>query len=424
MVGPAPGSPHRLDPLRSVTIDAATKGFPAVGASVPVGDVVGLGWRLRDLQLPVMVIRDAALSHNVALMAAYCRRHGVELAPHGKTTMAPQLWARQLEAGAWGISTATVQQARVARAAGVRRILVANLLADRGSAEWVVGQLADPSVELICCVDSDEGVDLIEERIRDAPRKLDVLVELGHAGGRTGCRTVREAVALARRVAASPAVSLAGVTGYEGTVCRDRTAPCLDLVAAYLDEVRKLADAVLGEGLTDERDRPIVSVGGSAFFDLVVDRVRAGGARVILRSGCYLTHDSGLYERISPLAGEEAALRFRPAIEVWTSVLSRPEPELAILGMGRRDVPFDEGLPSPHSVWAASGGTVDARGMLVVEGLNDQHAYCHVPAGFRLEVGDMVGSGVSHPCTAFDKWRVIPLLDDDDRVVEAVATFF
>jgi D-serine dehydratase len=173
----------------------------------------------------------------------------------------------------------------------------------------------------------------------------------------------------------------------------------------------------------------VISAGGSRFFDLVAERLREpwpsdAPVQVVLRSGCYLTHDSGVYERTSPFAGEDADRRFHPAMEIWGSVLSRPEPELAILGFGRRDVPFDEGFPVPTKIRTASGETVRVEGRFAVTALNDQHAYAQVEADRSLEVGDLVACGISHPCSAFDRWRAIPVLDERNRVVDAVATFF
>jgi D-serine deaminase-like pyridoxal phosphate-dependent protein len=105
-------------------------------------------------------------------------------------------------------------------------------------------------------------------------------------------------------------------------------------------------------------------------------------------------------------------------------VLSRPEPELALLGLGRRDVPYDQGYPRPMAVVRRDGSSEGIDGRVEVTALNDQHAFCRMEAGARLEVGDLVRCGISHPCSAFDRWRVIPVLDDGDRVVDAVATFF
>jgi D-serine deaminase-like pyridoxal phosphate-dependent protein len=379
-----------------------------------------------------MVLRETALAHNLSVMADYCSAWGVDIAPHGKTTMAPQLWERQLAAGAWGITAATVGQARVMRAEGVDRVLIANEVVDPVAIAWMAEQLADPACELLCYVDSDRTVDILDAGLHEAgaDRTLGVLVELGFEGGRTGCRTIPEAVHVATRVASSDRLRLAGVSGYEGTICQDRSPECLTRVIAYLDRLRELTSTLIDTGAApDGADRMVLSAGGSAFFDVVVDRLRGpwpNGAdvRVVLRSGCYLTHDSGIYERLSPLPSRDGARGFQPAMELWAHVLSRPEPELALFGFGKRDVPFDIDLPLPVVIRRASAGTVDANGGLEITSLNDQHAYARVRADLALEPGDVVGFGISHPCTAFDKWRIIPVLDDDDRVVDAIATCF
>jgi D-serine deaminase-like pyridoxal phosphate-dependent protein len=414
-------------PLDGVAIDAATKGFPPVREPVPLAAVGELGWTLDDLQPPVLVLRRSALEHNLALMADYCRRSRVALAPHGKTTMAPQLWRRQLDAGAWGITAATAVQARVMRASGVRRILVANELTDPGSIRWAARDLAAEAGELVCYVDSERGVGLLEDGLRDAgaPRRLPVLVELGHRDGRTGCRDAEDAAAIGRAVARSRYLRLAGVAGYEGTIAKDRDQDSLARVRAFLDAMRALASRLLEEGVLGAG--AIVSAGGSHFFDLVVERLGEGwpvDVLVVLRSGCYLTHDHGFYERASPFANEAPERRFLPAAEAWGSVLSRPEPGLALLGLGRRDVPFDQGLPRPLHVRHPGGASEEVDGRLEISALNDQHAFCRVEEGLALAPGDLVGCGISHPCTAFDRWRVIPVLDDADVVLDAVATFF
>ncbi|MEO8423541.1 MAG: alanine racemase [Actinomycetota bacterium] len=377
-----------------------------------------------------MILRERALAHNLALMAEYCRAWGVDISPHGKTTMAPQLWRRQLDAGAWGITAATVTQARVMRAAGVPQILLANELVDAVSIDWAAAQLADPAFAFVCYVDSDRGVDILEERLRalHPDRPLSVLVELGFEGGRTGCRTIPEAVHVAGRVASSDVLHLSGVAGYEGTICHDRSPECLALVLDYLDRLSELTRTMIDAGTFDGGERIVLTAGGSAFFDLVVDRLRGpwpgdADVRVVLRSGCYVTHDSGIYERVSPLPARDGDRGFQPALELWGSVLSRPEPGLALLGFGKRDVPFDIDMPIPQVVRSGADAW-DVAGRLTIRELNDQHAYGTVIPGTSLEVGDVVGCGLSHPCTAFDKWRVIPVLDDDDRVVDAIATYF
>lgn len=134
---------------------------------------------------------------------------------------------------------------------------------------------------------------------------------------------------------------------------------------------------------------------------------------------------TSVYERNSPLfAATDPGGRFLPAFGAWDAVLSRPETRVVVVGLGKRDVPSDIDLPVPLRIRRSTGSFTDAAG-IVVRRLMDQHAICDVGgSGAPPDVGDLVAFGVSHPCTAFDRRRVIPVVDDDDRVVDAVATMF
>jgi D-serine deaminase-like pyridoxal phosphate-dependent protein len=411
--------------LGDVRIDATTKGWPAIEAPVALADVAGAGWMLEDLRLPTMVLRRSALEHNVALMRSYCRERGVALAPHGKTTMAPQLWSMQLEAGAWGITAATVQQAAVMRAVGVDRILIANEVTDARAIEWLAADTAAAAGDraaVTCYVDSIGGVRTLAAALGEGPPQP-VLVELGFEGGRTGCRTIDGALEVAEAVTRAPRLLLAGVAAYEGTLRHDRQASSLDAVRGFLATVRELVDRLVERGALGAR--AMVTAGGSLYFDLVVDELgdRDDGVGLLLRSGCYLTHDTGVYERSSPFAGQPDGRRFRSAMEAYGAVLSAPEPRLALVGLGRRDVPWDQGMPRPLRARTAAG-EVDLDGAAEIVDLNDQHAYVRLERDRSVAPGDRVRFGISHPCTAFDRWRVLPVLDDADRVVDGVATFF
>ncbi|WP_299556571.1 alanine racemase [uncultured Mycolicibacterium sp.] len=361
---------------------------------------------------PVCVLSDTALRHNIATMARWCAERGVELAPHGKTHMSPQLLARQLAAGACGVTVAHVGQARVYRAFGVRSIILANELVDPAGLAWVAAELdADPNLELVCWVDSTAGVAAMDAALAaaGAARPLPVCVELGLPGGRTGCRTDGQVDAVTRAVLASPRLRLAGVAGYEAALGQD---PGPAARAGVVDHLRRLRAAALRLAPAFETDTVLVSAGGSYYFDLVA-RELAGDwptglrVRTVLRSGCYLTHDHGGYAQGSPLRD-----RLRPALTVWARVLSRPEPGLALVGMGRRDVSFDQQLPVPLDLPQAR-----------VTRLDDQHAYLTL-AGPDVPVGRWLAFGIAHPCTVFDKWPLLPVLDDAGRVVELVRTFF
>ncbi len=439
--------------LRQRPISACDKGFGCI-APVTAAD---LGARRPGLfggafTLPLLVLRETALRQNIEEMARYCAAAGVDLAPHGKTTMAPQLFARQLSAGAWAMTAATAGHMQVYRAFGVRRIVLANELTDPAGIGWLAAEMAaDPDFDCYVYADSTDGVRLLDEAFGSGQpgRPLPVLVELGYAGGRTGCRTVGQAIVVAEAVRSAPSLRLAGAAGYEGGIGHDRDSATLDAVAGFCRELRKLGEAVreLAPGLAEV----IVTAGGSAFFDVVAAELAASGSgeaglRVVLRSGAYITHDHGLYAGLTPGAAalEPAAARraggaaggreeagqlspvapaLTPAFELWAQVLSRPEPGLALLCAGRRDVAFDTGMPVPLRVRRRGGQQAGAQGMRVT-GLADQHAYLSLPGETGLAPGDLVCLGISHPCTTFDKWRVIPVVDDAYRVVDAIHTFF
>jgi D-serine deaminase-like pyridoxal phosphate-dependent protein len=404
------------------------------GVAVPSDRVGEQGWSLTagDTGTPVAVLREDALRHNAAALQAFCGRNGVELAPHAKTTMSPELIALQLAAGAWGLTVAVPHQASVLLALGVPRILVANEIADPVAIGELVRQAAAVGTELLCYVDSPAGVRLAQAGVGaggGSGGRLSVLVEVGHSGGRTGVRTVPQALQVAADVAASPGLRLAGVAGYEGTVGTDRDDVTLAAVDAFLDLVARVYRELDDAGLLQPGER-VVTAGGSVFFDRVAARLgplRERGATVVLRSGCYLSHDDGFYSRVTPGTAQlwgEAALQ--PALEVWARVVSRPEPGLALLDAGRRDLSHDLGLPVVR--WRVRDGVRVAAGGLEVTGLADQHTFVRVdpqhPPAADLAVGELVGLGVSHPCTTFDKWRMLFLVDRHDRVTGAARTLF
>jgi D-serine deaminase-like pyridoxal phosphate-dependent protein len=381
---------------------------------------------------PVLVLRDSAVEHNLAAMAGYSASAGVSLAPHGKTTMAPQLVARQFDHGAWAVTAASVSQARLYRRFGFPRVLIANEVVDPVAVTWIAGQLADASFDLVCYVDSVEGVRVLEEGLAaaGAERPLSVLVEVSTKAGRAGCRDSATAVRVAAAIRQSRMLRLVGVSGFEGILSLHRDEESMRPVHSQLAHIRRCTEEIAAAGHFVGLDEVIVSAGGSAFFPEVVEAMSGGwwpGAkvRVVLRAGCYVTHDSGLYTDVSPfgaiLPGTTA---LRPALELWSRVLSRPEPGLAILDFGVRDATGTFGFPVPFEVRDPAGKNAYPPKDFTITGMNDQHAYLRMPPDTQLGVGSWVGNGVSHPCLAFDRWSVLPLVDDADVVVDLVRTYF
>ncbi|MFJ6559215.1 amino acid deaminase [Streptomyces sp. NPDC091412] len=420
-------STEALARLAEERVDHRFKGLPPDADGLTVGELTAQRRNLftDGFSTPVLALSAERLEHNLKLMETYAARHGLAFAPHGKTSMAPQLFHRQLEHGAWGITLAVPHQVRVARAFGISRVFLANELVDPAALRWVAAELAaDPSFRFVCYVDSVRGVRLMDEALEGAARPVDVVVELGAGeGARTGVRTEAECLAIADAVAAADSLRLVGVAGYEGEV--PQADP--ERVRAWLARLVALAVDLDKAGKFAHTEEIVVSAGGSAWFDTVAE-VFAGIPELsrpvmkLLRSGAYVSHDDGHYRRITPFNRVPAEGALEPAFRLWAQVVSRPSPEQAFANAGKRDAAYDLDLPFAQVV-RRDGVERPATGVEVT-GLSDQHAWLSTASGAELEVGDWVGLGLSHPCTSFDKWPLIPVAEADGTVVEYVRTFF
>jgi len=394
-----------------------------------------------EIALPAAVIHRARLDHNIAWMQQFADAHGVQLAPHGKTTMTPAIFHRQVAAGAWGLTLATPAQARVAAEAGATRVLMANQLVGQQNFADVSKLLQEfPTLEFFCLVDSLENIQQLGQFFSTHEQSLSVLLEYGVAGGRTGCRGGDDARQLCDAIKRWPSLKLAGVETYEGLI----HGPGADgestetRVHQHLESVRDLCVSLIQENRFDT-EQVILSGAGSAWYDLVCDIFTDHDEPRILpviRPGCYVTHDGGIYQQAQ--AAVMARLHqsrhsdccpagdLQSCLEVWAYVQSVPEPGLAILAFGKRDAAYDAGLPVPQTHFRPgrdqSPQSVPAEWELTA--IMDQHAMLRVPPNADIKVGDILALGTSHPCLTFDKWRQILLIDDAFNVVETAETFF
>jgi D-serine dehydratase len=396
----------------------------------------GQDWNLLagDVPWPAAVISESRMAHNLAWMREFIDAYGLTLAPHGKTTMAPALFRRQLEAGAWGITVATVQQARVAAAHGVEHILIANQVVGAANVAMLAELAARRDLDVMCLVDSAGGVDLLGQACEARGARLDVLIELApepdQPGLRTGVRTEEELAAVLKSLVPwLGTLRLAGVEFYEGVLPDEAEVRCFVRRAVAIT-TRLVADGRV------ERAPAILTGAGSAWYDVVAEEsaeaVRDGSVQVLLRPGCYISHDDGLYRAAqegilcrNPVAPRLGA-PLQPALRIWAAVQSIPDPARAVVAMGKRDVAFDAGLPRPVTLFRPGHDSRprDAPGHWEVTGLMDQHAYLAIAPGDDLAVGDVLAFDISHPCLTFDKWRRILVADDDHRVVDVIETFF
>lgn len=421
-----------LRDIPETMLDGRIKGLPGGLAPLPLHDVGSQGWNIHaeDLPLPQMLLKQSAVAHNLDTMRQFCAQCDVSIAPHGKTTMSPQLFKQQLDAGAWGMTAATVEQIQVYRHYGVPRIFMANQLVGKQNIRFIVEELnRDASFDFYCLVDSPHQVEQLAAAAREAglEQRLQVLFEIGTPGGRSGCRTIEDLTATATAVqAGGDVLQAAGVEGHEGII-DDAPEAVLQRIDQFLQFVCTGLRA-LDPALFAEREEILLVAGGSGYFDRVVDIFQnvsvAKPVRIVLCSGCYITHDHELYDGyIKQIIKRGWQHTLLPALEVWAYVQSLPEPGIAILGAGKRDCAFDFKLPIPIKGWRPGYGELSLSDCEIYD-LNDQHAYMRFAGKLDLQVGDMVALGISHPCNAFDKWRFIPIVSDSYDVDDAVLTFF
>ena len=429
--------------MNSSTIASAIsplhKGLGNLDQPLAAGEIAARGWNLlsEDLSLPAAVLYQDKLQHNLTWMQQFIDAYGLKLAPHGKTTMAPRLFQMQVDGGAWGITLATAHQTHVAYRHGVRRVLMANQLVGRQNMSLIAQLIADPGFSYFCLVDSAGQVDQLGSFFQECGQRLQVLLELGVMGGRSGVRDDAQRDSVLAALSRWPdSLALSGIEVYEG-VLSDETA-----VHAFLGRAVDVARRLKAEQQF-QREPFLLSGAGSIWYDVVAEVFSAtdlgSSAEIVLRPGCYLTHDVGAYRvaQARILEHNPVAKRMHsglvPAIHIWAYVHSVPEPGRAIVGMGKRDAAFDSGLPAPALHFrpgqSASGATpapapAPAPAHWSLSKMMDQHAYLDIAAGDDLRPGDMIGFDISHPCLTFDKWRVMPILNERYQVVELIETFF
>ncbi|CAN2242950.1 COG3616 Predicted amino acid aldolase or racemase [actinobacterium SCGC AAA044-D11] len=371
-------------------------------------------------QFPVMVLRDSALEHNITRMASYCKSLGFELAPHVKTPMSPQIAQRQIDAGAWGLTIANFNQARIMFEYGFNRLIIGNEVMEPTSIAEIAKINGSGKGEIIFYIDSLAGLKIAQDSISGVTNaKLNLFMEIGAVGGRAGIRDLDLLKTILDEIAKDDRIFVRGVSGFEGAVPGgDRAGAGIEKLRVFLRHI--VAAAKITAPFIRE-DKIIISAGGSSFFDYVAEEFAKyeGDAHRILRSGGYVSHDHIHYEDLYPFMGAPDSERFYPALELWARVLSVPEPDLAILNFGKRDAGND--LDEPLPILKLNGKPAPFKAE--IEKLNDQHAFMKITPG-SVVVGDIVGCGISHPCTNFDKWRLLPLVNDNYDVIDLVHTHF
>lgn len=421
--------------INKTILDKRIKGIPGSAEPFPLEEISKQGWNIlkEDMPMPLLVLRQSNMNYNLKTFANYLNSHNLSISPHGKTTMSPQIFAKQMKYGAWGITAGTISQVQVMHEYGIKRILLANQLLGRSHLTTVAFLInSDPDFEFYCFVDSIEQFINMQKNLGKTSlnRPIKVLPEIGAMGGRTGTRNEIDLLKLIKIITEDKSGSFlfSGISTYEGVIpdINNGSLPANNFANHVLKIVKNIPS-----NFYKNLDEFIMTGGGSAHFDIIAERFNTLRLnipiRILLRSGCYVTNDHIAYLS----AQEEARLdptrnwnvKLKPALEAWSYVQSIPEVNLAFLTMGKRDIPFDAGLPIPIKRYRPNVGFLDV-GESKIFNTNDQHSYVKLPDHHEWQVGDMICAGISHPCTAFDKWRFIPVVNDDYDVIDGILTFF
>ncbi|MFB9141902.1 amino acid deaminase [Vibrio artabrorum] len=381
-----------------------------------------------DISLPVAIIKQSALTNNLNWMQSFADHHQVKLSPHGKTSMTPAFFRQQLDNGAWGITVATPAQAEVAAMAGAKRIIMANQLVGKTNMAIVEQLISEFDVDFYCCVDSSVNVQQLSQYFANTKQTLKVLIEFGVPGGRCGCRSPQEVLELAQTIQDTPALSLAGIEVYEGVIHGDNAEQD---IRTFLKQALTSVESLASDGLIT--GQPIITGAGSAWYDVVAECLaNLTDYLAIIRPGCYAIHDTGIYLDAQSKVLQRAQVNqgyacemggdLESALEVWAYVISRPEPTKLVVGLGKRDVAFDAGLPIAERGYR-NGEAISVKG-LTATAVMDQHTFVETDGSAEIEVGDMIAFSTSHPCLTFDKWRYIAISDDEHQVTNWVETCF
>ncbi len=424
-----------LTEIQKTILDSRIKGIPGSVEPFTLKEIKNKKWNIlkEDMSMPIMVLKNDELNHNLQTFAEYLKKHHLSISPHGKTTMSPQLFSKQLDAGAWGITAGAINQIQVMYRYGVKKILLANQLLGRSHLKTIAHFINnDKDFSFYCFVDSIEQFENIKNNLENITliNPINLLPEIGALNGRTGIRSKDNFLELVKEISndKSNNFNFAGISSYEGIAAvAMKGSQAVHDFCSFMEDI--ISD--ISPDQFSHLKELIITAGGSTHFDIIGERFSkldlSIPVRVLLRSGCYITHDHGSYFEALKLAEEDKNRQWdrflQPALEIWSYVQSIPEKNLAFLTMGKRDVPYDSGLPKPLKRFRPGKGYLEL-GTAEIFSTNDQHSFVKLSDNHEWKVGDMICSGISHPCTAFDKWKFIPVVNDNYDVVDGILTFF
>ncbi len=295
------------------------------------------GMREDEIDTPALVIDLDALESNLDTMAALLAPTGVKLRAHAKTHKSPIIAKMQMARGAVGNCVQKVTEAEVLAWGGIPDILVSNEVV--GAAKLARLCALARIAKVAVCADDAGQVAAIEAAAADAGIRMNVLVEIDVGAARCGVQPGPDAVALAKRIAASKYLIFGGLQAYQGSAQHKRTpVERRMLIGKAVDASRRTVEQLKQQGL----ECAIVGGAGTGTFQIESH----SGVYTEMQAGSYVFMDAD-YARNMDEAGNPVST-FRHALFVLSTVMSQAQTGVAALDAGHKAVAVDSGMPT---VW-------------------------------------------------------------------------
>ena len=344
-----------------------------------------IGRRRDEVITPALILDLPAAQRNIARMAQRLSGMPAELRPHIKVHKSPELARMQIEAGAIGVSVATVWEAAVMVAAGLNGIFVVNTVA--GPDKLAALATLARETEVIVAVDDGENATAIATAARAADSTIGLMIEVDTGMDRAGVDSPQEAVTLGERISELTGVRLRGVTGYEGhCALMPEREPRHRSQRSAMNRLVEAAVALRDRGLSSS----IVSAGGTATWDWTATHP----GLTEIQAGSYVVMDNFH----GAMVGD-----FETALTVLATVISR-RPDRVIVDVGNKSM----GAPAMASI---------AGHDLPVVRFDEEHGIFAATPTHGLAVGDVVELVPGYaPGTVnwYDAYHVVA----DDHVVD------
>lgn len=292
-----------------------------------------VGMPLAEVDTPCLILDLDAFERNLQRLKDSVAGRNVLVRPHAKSHKCPQIALRQIALGAVGVCCQKVSEAEAMVQGGVRDVLIANEVVGAPKLKRLAALARQAQIAV--CADDAENVAALDAAARAFGVRLDVLVEVNVGANRCGVEPGEPAVTLARRIAASPNLRFAGLQAYQGAAqhlrkVEERRAA----IEAAVAKIRQTTDLLAKAGIACEK---VTGAGtGTYLFEA------ASGVYQEIQPGSYIFMDVD-YARNDWT--ESGIPRFEHSLFVWSSVMSRPGADRAIVDAGLKASSVDSGMP-------------------------------------------------------------------------------